>query len=106
VSSYMNNKLGSRKSLTFAHRHFWGMVLFFVLAVLSKQFRMFTKRETPFVLLTGLLGIFLKAQLTSKSRSTTSPYYLSLWQPLLPVFVQTAVILIGMEKGTPRKITG
>lgn len=106
VSSYFNNKLGSRKSLTFLHRHFWTMVLFFVLAILSKQFRMFTRRETPFVILTGVLGIFLKAQLTSKCRSTTSPYYLSLWQPLLPVFVQAATIFLGMEKLNQRKGIG
>lgn len=106
VSSYFNNKLGSRKSLTFMHRHFWSMVLFFIIAVVSKQFRMFTKRETPFVLLTGILGIFLKAQLTSKCRSTTSPYYLSLWQPIMPVFVQAAVIFLGMENNSPRKFMG
>lgn len=106
VSSYVNSQLGPRRSLTFLFRHFWTMVLFLILAILNKEFRLFTKRETPFVLLTGILGIFLKAQLTSKSRGVSGPYYLSLWQPLTPVFVQAAVILLGMEKSSPKKLLG
>jgi MFS-type transporter involved in bile tolerance (Atg22 family) len=66
VSSFMNNQLGARKPMVFLLRHFWTMIIFLVLALASKQFRMFTRRETPFIVLTGILGIFLKAQLTSK----------------------------------------
>lgn len=106
VSSFMNNQLGARKPMVFLLRHFWTMIIFLVLALASKQFRMFTRRETPFIVLTGILGIFLKAQLTSKWRSVTSPFYLALWQPLLPVFVQAATILLGMEKSSIRKTIG
>ena len=106
ASSYINNKLGSRKSLTFFHRHFWTTIVFLIAAKLKGELRFFTRKETKFVILTGILGIFLKAQLTSKNRSVSGPYYLSLWQPLLPVFVQFAVIMLGMEKSTPRKTAG
>jgi len=44
--------------------------------------------------------------MVSKNRSLNGPYLLSLWQPLIPVFVQTAVIMIGLEKYTPRKLIG
>jgi drug/metabolite transporter (DMT)-like permease len=106
VSSYVNTQLGPRRSLTFFFRHFWTMILFLILAIVNKELRFFTKRETPFVLITGILGVFLKAQLTSKSRGVSGPYYLSLWQPLTPVFVQAAVIFLGMEKSSPRKLLG
>jgi len=44
--------------------------------------------------------------MVSKNRGLSTPYILSLWQPLIPVFVQGAVIFIGLEKSTPRKLAG
>jgi len=106
TSSTINNKLGSRKSLTFFHRHFWAMVIFFILSAVSKQLRFPTRREIAPLCLVGIIGIFFNQQMVSKNRGLSGPYYLSLWQPLIPVFVQGAVIAIGLEKYTPRKLIG
>mmetsp|Transcript_21337 Transcript_21337/g.18938 ORF Transcript_21337/g.18938 Transcript_21337/m.18938 type:complete len:87 (-) Transcript_21337:853-1113(-) len=82
------------------------MAIFCILAILSKQIRFPTRREVAPICLVGIIGIFFNQQMVSKNRSLNGPYLLSLWQPLIPVFVQTAVIMIGLEKYTPRKLIG
>jgi hypothetical protein len=79
--------------------------MFFILALVSKQFRMMTRKEVKFILLTGILNLFLRTQLGAKTRAQDARFF-SLWQPLLPVFVQVAVIMLGMEKPTRRRKIG
>ena len=106
TSSTINNKMLARKSLVFFHRFFWAMVVFFIISLVSKSFRLPTKREVAPICLVGIIGFCFNPQMTTKNRGLSNPYILSLWQPLIPVFVQGAVIIIGLEKSTPRKLAG
>ena len=58
TSSTINNKMGARKSLVFFHRHFWAMVVFFILSLVSKSFRLPTKREIAPIYLVGVIVFF------------------------------------------------
>lgn len=106
TSSTVNRRMGPRNPMVFIHRHFGSLVIFFIGALVSKQIRLPTRREIPFIAITGVLGVWLRAAMVSKSRGSTSPYYLSLWQPLLPVFVQAATIVLRMEPLNYRKVIG
>jgi hypothetical protein len=57
-------------------------------------------------MLSGLITVFLDSQLGNKSAEKSGPFFLALWQPLVPVFVQGAVILLKIDNATPRKLMG
>lgn len=65
-----------------------------------------TKKEAHYIILSGLITVFLDSQLGNKWAEKSGPFFFALWQPLVPVFVQGAVILLKLDHATPRKLLG
>ncbi|CAI2386243.1 unnamed protein product [Moneuplotes crassus] len=102
----MNTRLGSRRSLTFFHRHLWITVFTFMLACLKGQLKFPGKKDFHFIVVAGSLNMFLNMQLNSKNNSFFTLPFMMLFQPLFPAFVLMYLIGLGLDKWTPRKIAG
>lgn len=98
--------LGLRSSLSFFHRHFWTMAVCFFLALVSKQFRFPSKQEGPYVWIAGIFNIFLSFQLQTKTSDIWKFELAVIWQPLFPVFILSAVLILRIDIFTIKKVVG
>jgi len=86
-NGFMNTQLGSRRSLTFFHRHLWITIFTFILTVLKGQLKFPGKQNLHFLVVSGTLGVFLNFQLISKNAGIFTLPFMMLFQPLFPVFI-------------------
>ncbi|CAI2387112.1 unnamed protein product [Moneuplotes crassus] len=105
-NGHMNTQLGSRRSLTFFHRHLWITIFTFILTLLKGQLRLPGKKDLHFIVVSGTLGVFLNFQLISKNSAVFTLPFMTLFQPLFPVFVLCGIIILKLDKWTPRKVIG
>ncbi|CAI2360061.1 unnamed protein product [Moneuplotes crassus] len=105
-NGFMNTQLGSRRSLTFFHRHLWITIFTFILTVLKGQLKFPGKQNLHFLVVSGTLGVFLNFQLISKNAGIFTLPFMMLFQPLFPVFILCGIIALKLDRWTPRKVIG
>ncbi|CAI2386226.1 unnamed protein product [Moneuplotes crassus] len=105
-NGFMNTQLGSRRSLTFFHRHLWITIFIFIMALLKRQLKFPGKKDFHFIVVSGTLGVFLNFQLIAKNSGVFTLPFMMLFQPLFPVFVLCGIIILGLDRWTVRKIIG
>ena len=105
-SKYLNFSLNLLETFILFFKQFSILTILLLLGLLTHKLRSFTRKEAPYLIVTSISGIFLNQYLFLKSQQHSDPFYVALWQPLVPVFATGASIVFDFEPATRLKLLG